>query len=172
MLLFAATAVNAQTIVKGDMNDDNDLTIADAVSLVDVILGKSPMQTISLGGDPFKVDNALVVGTWYAPEGWSFTLSDDGTTDYPGAASYEFMPMTGRLLFLQLGQVSALRRGKQVQRRQQYAQHQADDEYEFDILLHFHNLISFLPMRCACRRRWRNRVSSPGSACHRCRTRR
>ena len=100
MLLFAATAVNAQTIVKGDMNDDNDLTIADAVSLVDVILGKSPMQTISLGGDPFKVDNALVVGTWYAPEGWSFTLSDDGTTDYTGAASYEFMPMTGRLLFL------------------------------------------------------------------------
>ena len=63
LLLFAATAVNAQTIVKGDMNDDNDLTIADAVSLVDVILGKSPMQTISLGGDPYKVDNALVVGT-------------------------------------------------------------------------------------------------------------
>ena len=100
MLLFAATAVNAQTIVKGDMNDDNNLTIADAVSLVDVILGKSPMQTISLGSDPYKVDNALVVGTWYAPEGWSFTLSDDGTTDYPGAASYEFMPMTGCLLFL------------------------------------------------------------------------
>ncbi len=100
MLLFAATAVSAQTIVKGDMNDDNNLTIVDAVSLVDVILGKSPMQTISLGGDPYRVDNALVVGTWYAPEGWSFTLSDDGTTDFPGAASYEFMPMTGRLLFL------------------------------------------------------------------------
>ena len=100
MLLFAATAVNAQTIVKGDMNDDNEISIVDVTSLVDVVLGKSPMQTISLGGDPYKVDNALVVGTWYAPEGWSFRLSDDGTTDFPGAASYEFMPMTGRLLFL------------------------------------------------------------------------
>lgn len=99
MLLFAATAVNAQTIVKGDMNDDNNLTIADAVSLVDVILGKSPMQTISLGGDPYKVDNALVVGTWYAPEGWSFTLSDDGTTDYPGATTYKFRPYQGTLMF-------------------------------------------------------------------------
>ncbi len=100
MLLFAAAAVNAQTIVKGDMNDDNEISIVDVTSLVDVVLGKSPKQTISLGGDPYLVDNTLVVGTWYAPEGWSFTLSDDGTTDFPGAASYEFMPMTGRLLFL------------------------------------------------------------------------
>ena len=98
MLLFAATAVNAQTIVKGDMNDDNNLTIADAVSVVDVILGKSPMQTISLGGDPYKVDNTLVVGTWYAPEGWSFTLNDDGTTDYPGATTYKFRPYQGTLM--------------------------------------------------------------------------
>ena len=37
LLLFAATAMNAQTIVKGDMNDDKELTITDAVSVVDVI---------------------------------------------------------------------------------------------------------------------------------------
>ena len=98
MLLIAATAMNAQTIVMGDMNDDNELTITDAVSVVDVILGKAPKQTISLGGDPYGVDNTLVVGTWYAPDGSSFVFNEDGTTTYPGGATYEFMPMPGRLL--------------------------------------------------------------------------
>ena len=98
MLLFAATAMNAQTIVMGDMNDDKELTITDAVSVVDVILGKSPKREISLGGDPYGVDNTLVVGTWYAPDGSSFVFNEDGTTTYPGGATYEFMPMPGRLL--------------------------------------------------------------------------
>jgi uncharacterized protein YjdB len=98
LLLFAATAMNAQTIVMGDMNDDKELTITDAVSVVDVILGKAPKQTISLGGDPYGVDNTLVVGTWYAPDGSSFEFKEDGTTTYPGGATYEFMPMSGRLL--------------------------------------------------------------------------
>ena len=98
MLLIAATTMNAQTIVKGDMNDDKELTITDAVSVVDVILGKAPMQTISLGGDPYGVDNTLVIGTWYAPDGSSFVFNEDGTTTYPGGATYEFMPITGRLL--------------------------------------------------------------------------
>ena len=98
LLLFAATAMNAQTIVMGDMNDDKELTITDAVSVVDVILGKSPKREISLGGDPYGVDNTLVVGTWYAPDGSSFEFKEDGTTTYPGGATYEFMPMSGRLL--------------------------------------------------------------------------
>ena len=98
LLFFAATAMNAQTIVMGDMNDDKELTITDAVSVVDVILGKAPKQTISLGGDPYGVDNTLVVGTWYAPDGSSFVFNEDGTTTYPGGATYEFMPMPGRLL--------------------------------------------------------------------------
>ncbi|MBQ8127586.1 MAG: Ig-like domain-containing protein [Prevotella sp.] len=97
---MAATAGSAQEIVKGDMNGDNEISVVDVTNLVEVALGRLPKQTISLGGDPYKVNNALVIGTWYAPDGWSFTLSDDGTTDYPGAASYEFMPMTGRLLLL------------------------------------------------------------------------
>ena len=99
MLFFAATAVNAQTIVKGDMNDDNEITIADVTSTVDVVLGKSPKQTISLGGNPYQVDNTLVVGTCYAPGGTLFTLGDDGTTDYPGAATYKFRPNLGMLTF-------------------------------------------------------------------------
>ena len=95
----SATAVNAQTIVKGDMNGDDEITIADVTSTVDVVLGKSPKQTISLGGNPYQVDNTLVVGTLYAPGGTLFTLSDDGTTDYPGAATYKFRPNLGMLTF-------------------------------------------------------------------------
>ena len=100
VLLFAATAMSAQrTIVKGDMNGDNELTIADAVSVVDVILGKASKEEISLGGDPYAVDNTLVVGTWYAPDGTSFTLYADGTTTYSGATTYKFRPQLGTLLF-------------------------------------------------------------------------
>ncbi len=100
VLFFAATAMSAQTtIVKGDMNGDNELTIADAVSVVDVILGNAPKEEISVGGDPYAVDNTLVVGTWYAPNGSSFTLDEDGITDYTGAATYKFRPYQGTLMF-------------------------------------------------------------------------
>ncbi len=101
VLLFAATAMSAQTtIVKGDMNGDKQLTIADAVSVVDVILGNASKEEISVGGDPYAVDNTLLVGTWYAPDGSSFTLDADGaTTGYPGATTYKFRPYQGTLLF-------------------------------------------------------------------------
>lgn len=98
LLLLAVTSVSAQTILKGDMNNDNDVTIADVTSLVNVILGKAPQETISVGGDPYKVDNTSVVGTWYASDGTSFEFKEDGTTTFPGGATYEFMPMQGRLL--------------------------------------------------------------------------
>ncbi len=99
MLLIAATTMNAQTIVKGDMNDDKELTITDAVSVVDVILGRSPKQEISLVGDPYVVDNTLVVGTWYAPDGTSFAMNEDGTTTFPSAVTYKFRPYQGTLMF-------------------------------------------------------------------------
>ena len=98
VLLLVATTVSAQEVWKGDMNNDNDVTIADVTSLVNVILGKAPKETISVGGDPYKVDNTSVVGTWYAPDGTSFEFKEDGTTSFPGGATYEFMPMQGRLL--------------------------------------------------------------------------
>ena len=97
MLLFAATAMNAQGIVKGDMDGDGEVTITDVTSAVDVILGKAPKQTISQGGDPYAVDNTLVVGTWKSSGGTSFTLNEDGTTSYFGAATYKFRPYQGTL---------------------------------------------------------------------------
>ncbi|MBR0526149.1 MAG: Ig-like domain-containing protein [Prevotella sp.] len=96
--IMACVPLNAQEILKGDMNDDNAVTIADVTSLVNVILGKAPQEKINVGGDPYKVDNTSVVGTWYAPDGTSFEFKEDGTTTFPGGATYEFMPMQGRLL--------------------------------------------------------------------------
>ena len=100
LLLFAATAANAQTIVKGDMDGDGDITITDVTGAVDVILGKAPKQTISQVGDPYAVDNSFVVGTWRTSDGETlFTLSEDGSTNYPGAVSYKFRPYQGTLMF-------------------------------------------------------------------------
>ena len=94
LLLFAATAMNAQGIVKGDMDGDGEVTITDVMSAVDVILGKAPKQLVK----PYNVDNTLIVGTWYAPDGTSFTLYEDGTIeDYTGAAKYKFRNYLGTL---------------------------------------------------------------------------
>ena len=98
LLLFAATAVSAQEILKGDMNDDEHVTIADVTSVVNVVLGKAPQERIKVAGNPYEVDNSSVVGLWYAPDGTSFEFKEDGTTTFPGGATYEFMPMQGRLL--------------------------------------------------------------------------
>lgn len=100
LLLFAATAVSAQEILKGDMNDDEHVTIADVTSVVNVVLGKAPQEKINVAGSPFKVDNSLVVGTWYATDGSHFSLNEDGTTDFPGGATYKFYVGQNRLLIL------------------------------------------------------------------------
>ena len=99
LLLFAADSVDGQTILKGDMNNDEQVTIADVTSLVNVILGKAPQETINVGVSPYMVDNSMVVGTWYAPDGAHFTLNEDGTTDFTGAATYKFRPYQGTLMF-------------------------------------------------------------------------
>ena len=98
LLLFAVTTLSAQTILKGDMNNDNEVTIADVTSVVNVVLGKAPKETINAGGSPYLVDNSLVVGTWYAPDGTSFTLNEDGTTNIPNAATFKFRPYQGTLM--------------------------------------------------------------------------
>lgn len=100
LMLMSPLFMNAQTILKGDMNDDDKVTIADVTSLVNVILGKAPQETINVGGAPFAVDNSYVVGTWYAPDGTHFNLNEDGTTDFPGGTTYKFYTGQNRLLIL------------------------------------------------------------------------
>lgn len=46
-LLFVATSLNAQKILVGDMNNDNELDIKDVTELVNVITGKSEKRYIS-----------------------------------------------------------------------------------------------------------------------------
>lgn len=46
-LLFLATSLNAQKILVGDMNNDNELDIKDVTELVNVITGKSEKSYIS-----------------------------------------------------------------------------------------------------------------------------
>ena len=98
LAIMTCMPLSAQEIWKGDMNADNEVNIADVTSLVDVVLGKAPKETINVGGSPYKVDNTSVVGTWYAPDGTSFTLNEDGTTDYGTGFTYKFRPYQGTLM--------------------------------------------------------------------------
>ena len=93
-----SASVSAQTILIGDTNGDGELSIADVTSTVNMVLGKSPAKTIDLSGMAYRVDNTMVAGTWYAPSGMHFTLNADGTTDYPGGATFKFMPSQGHLI--------------------------------------------------------------------------
>lgn len=87
-------------ILKGDMNNDNKLDISDINLTAATILGRQEKQFIKTGGDPFAIDNSPVAGYWYRSEYDKFILLEDGKTDYPGAATYEFHPYQGRIVFL------------------------------------------------------------------------
>lgn len=95
-LLLVATFAGAQSLLLGDTDQDGELTIADVTKSVNMILGKEVQQTLTL--DPYRVDNSMVAGTWYASDGKSFTFNADGTTTYSGGTTYEFMPSQGNLV--------------------------------------------------------------------------
>ena len=100
-MLVMSIGTSAQTIVKGDMNDDGRVTVADITSVVDVAVGNTPMETLNIGSsNPYEVDNSYVVGTWYRSDGTSFTLNADGTTDWGSGYTYEFMPYQGSLFVM------------------------------------------------------------------------
>ena len=94
--LLVTTVAGAQSLLLGDTNQDGELTIADVTKSVNMILGKEAKQTLSI--DPYRLDNSMVMGTWYASDGTSFAFNADGTTTYPGGATYEVLPSLGRLL--------------------------------------------------------------------------
>lgn len=99
LLALCATMASAQKIIKGDMNNDGILDVTDVTEEINTVLHQK-IEYINVGGDPFMVDNARVAGTWYKTKTEHFTLSDDGKTDFAGAATYEFLPYQGRLVFL------------------------------------------------------------------------
>ena len=75
LLLVVATTMSAQSLILGDANQDGQLNISDVTKTVNMILGKDAQQTLDL--NPYRVDNSLVVGTWYMPDGTSFTFKAD-----------------------------------------------------------------------------------------------
>ena len=88
--------MSAQSLLLGDTDQNGRLEIADVTKSVNMILGREAQGSIAL--NPYSVDNSLVAGTWYVPDGTSFTLEPDGTTTYPGGATYKFMPYQGLLM--------------------------------------------------------------------------
>ncbi|MBQ0119824.1 MAG: Ig-like domain-containing protein [Bacteroidales bacterium] len=97
--LFLTAVIASAQVIKGDMNDDGVMDIGDLNESVNTVLGKRAIQYVQGGGDPYMVDNSRVVGTWYKTKSDHFTLNEDGTTDYSGAATYCFMPYQGRIVF-------------------------------------------------------------------------
>lgn len=94
LLIVASVPMNAQIGLKGDMNNDGKIDLTDVTAIVNVIVGKSPAEIINV----FEVDNGRVAGTWYAPDGSRFIFNADGTTDFQGGSTFEFIPILGQLV--------------------------------------------------------------------------
>ena len=91
--------MSSQNLLKGDMNGDGKITLADVTALANVVVGKAPVEAINV----YEVDNRGLVGTWYASNGTVLTFNADGTTNYPGGVTYEFMPILGLLQVFDAG---------------------------------------------------------------------
>ena len=105
LLIFTCIVSNAQTIVKGDMNDDGVVDVSDVTLVVSTILGNMSIQYINANDlvDPCFVDNSAVVGTWWKTKYESVTFCEDGTTDMEGVDTYAYQPFLGRIVFYKEG---------------------------------------------------------------------
>lgn len=99
-LLFAllsavCTQMNAQ-IIKGDMNDDHLLDVADINELISTVLGRQAEQYVN---DSFAA-NAIVAGTWYENPNKMFSLLANGSTNYPNAVRFKYIPNNRCIVFI------------------------------------------------------------------------
>ena len=90
--------VSFAQVINGDLNHNNALDVGDVTMVIDGYL-TGEIEIIQAGGNPYMVDNSLVVGTWYNSSGESVTFNADGTTDFANSVSYEFLPTQGYILF-------------------------------------------------------------------------
>ena len=99
LFLCLACTMQAQEILVGDMNDDNQLSTGDVSTLVNTILGKTPARTVkACSCDPFASDNSKVVGTWRTMTGTVITFEADGSCSLGEGYTYEYLPMQGCIL--------------------------------------------------------------------------
>jgi len=98
--LFFSTlgmAASAQTVIKGDINGDNELNVSDVTSLVNTILGKTPKQYMTLGGNADEVNNSLIVGEWASKDKYTIKFNADNTTEK--GTTYKYQPNLQRILY-------------------------------------------------------------------------
>lgn len=74
LCLLGVGSIFAQSTIKGDMNGDGKLTVADVTELVATINGKKGIEYLSLS-DPYATDNTMLVGTWYLTKTSSITFN-------------------------------------------------------------------------------------------------
>ncbi len=99
LFLCIACTMQAQEILVGDMNDDNQLSMGDVSTLVNTILGKTPARTVkACSCDPLTADNSAIVGTWRTMTGTEITFEADGSCSLGEGYTYEYRPMQGCIL--------------------------------------------------------------------------
>ena len=85
--------MNAQ-VINGDLNHNDNLDVEDVTLLIDGYL-TGASEVIETNSDYYKVDNSLIVGTWYISKNVSFVFEADGTY---GQFFYKFIPAQGEVL--------------------------------------------------------------------------
>lgn len=86
--LLLPLAMNAQ-IVRGDMDGNGKLTIADVTLLANTVIGCT--QPIAISAEEV-LDNSMLVGIWYKAKNETVSFFADGTTNFAGATNYKFLP--------------------------------------------------------------------------------
>ncbi len=96
LALVSVTAVNAQSLLVGDADQNGVLSVADVTQTANLVVGQT-QTAIDLGSLAYKVDNTMVTGLWWLGQEM-VRFSADGTTTYPGGATYKFRPFRGTLI--------------------------------------------------------------------------
>ena len=96
--LMMSMAAKSQTILKGDMDNNNRITSTDVWMLANSVVGKLPMERVDITLFAERVNNNKIIGTWQPTGGTSITFNADGTTDYPNGPTYECYPLKDRIL--------------------------------------------------------------------------
>ena len=98
VLFCTVTSVNAQQLLKGDMNDDGDLTIGDVTALVEMIKNGERVH-IDLNMGLTEADNTKLYGTWETSDHESIVIFDETGAVYNNKKySYQYYPNLQKLV--------------------------------------------------------------------------
>ena len=81
----------SQSLIKGDMDGNGQVTIADVTAVVNTALGRMPLQTFDVASGTVAVNNSQVAGAWYTPDGTALVFNADGNTSYGSGYTYKYV---------------------------------------------------------------------------------